>query len=567
MRVDVARAVATGATDVEPARAFLQDRIKLWAFWVFVLSFGFYIANIITWSFVLKLSPGLARMLMQAGNLDHLAASLVFGGTWVICRRWRLSMEALRRLDMIALILGCTLYAVMGAYLMRLELAAGFDIAIGGYAGLLACVNTVMARAIAVPSTPRRTLIGSIAAMIPLAPATLFASGGSWMMTLNVVTWCAVTIAIATVGSRVIFGLRSEAARVKRLGQYTLEHKIGAGGMGVVYRASHAMLRRPTAIKLLPPERAGEASLVRFEREVQMTAQLSHPNTVAIYDYGRTPEGVFYYAMEFLDGINLEDLVRRHGAQPAGRVVAILDQVCGALNEAHGSGLVHRDIKPANIILTERGGEPDVAKVVDFGLVRPLSPTSPEMTMTGPGVLTGTPLYLSPEAMTTPDVSDPRSDLYALGAVGYFLLTGRPVFEAATVAEIIGHHLHTEPVAPSRRVASSGAHLVPSDLERVIMQCLRKDPAERPRGARELRDALRACTQVRPWTNDEAVAWWRTFRSTTPAPAAASAISGSDERTMTVDIGERLTQTAIGIDDRRPVAAKAVGAGASRTAR
>ena len=192
------------------------------------------------------------------------------------------------------------------------------------------------------------------------------------MMTLNVATWCAVTIAIATVGSRVIFGLRTEAARVKRLGQYTLEHKIGAGGMGVVYRASHAMLRRPTAIKLLPPERAGEASLVRFEREVQMTAQLSHPNTVAIYDYGRTPEGVFYYAMEFLDGINLEDLVRTHGPQPAGRVVAILDQVCGALNEAHGSGLVHRDIKPANIILTERGGEPDVAKVVDFGLVKPL---------------------------------------------------------------------------------------------------------------------------------------------------------------------------------------------------
>jgi serine/threonine protein kinase len=568
VRVDVARAVPSGATDVEPARAFVQDRIKLWAFWVFVLSFGFYLANIATWFFVLRLSSNISGMLLQAGTLDHLAASLVFGGTWVICRRWRLSMEALRRLELLTLFFGCTLYAIMGAYLMRLELAAGLDMTIGGYAGLLACVNSVMARAIAVPSTPHRTLIGSIAAMLPLVPATIFASG-SWMMTLNVVSWCAVCIAIATVGSRVIFGLRSEAARTKRLGQYTLEHKIGAGGMGVVYRASHAMLRRPTAIKLLPPERAGEASLVRFEREVQMTAQLSHPNTVAIYDYGRTPEGVFYYAMEYLDGINLEDLVRTRGPLTAGRVVAILDQVCGALNEAHESGLVHRDIKPANIILTERGGEPDVAKVVDFGLVKPLVPSNPDLTTTGTGVLTGTPLYLSPEAMTTPDVADPRSDLYALGAVGYFLLTGRGVFEAGTVAEIIGHHLHTEPIEPSRRVN----HPVPHDLESLIMQCLRKDPAARPQSARALREALRACTQVRPWTADEAADWWRTFRSSAYPSAAASAaasgsgsgLSGSDERTMTVDFGDRLTQTAIETIERvgkgeRPETAEAVKA-------
>ena len=281
-------------------------------------------------------------------------------------------------------------------------------------------------------------------------------------------TWCAVSLAIATVGSRVIFGLRTEAARVRRLGQYMLERQIGAGGMGVVYRASHAMLRRPTAIKLLPPDRAGEASLARFEREVQITAQLSHPNTVAIYDYGRTPDGLFYYAMEYLDGINLEELVRLHGPQPAGRVLAILDQVCGALAEAHERGLVHRDIKPANIILTERGGEPDVAKVVDFGLVKPIVADDPRVTVSMPGVLTGTPLYMSPESLRASDGSDPRGDLYALGAVGYFLITGHTVFDAGSIAEILGHHLHTDPVPPSQRLGRP----VPADLETVLMQCL-----------------------------------------------------------------------------------------------
>ena len=211
------------------------------------------------------------------------------------------------------------------------------------------------------------------------------------------------------------------------------------------------MLRRPTAIKLLPPERAGEDNLARFEREVQLTAQLTHPNTVAIYDYGRTPDGVFYYAMEYLDGINLEELVR--AARPAaGRAAssASSTQVCGALAEAHGRGLIHRDIKPANIILYERGGEPDVAKVVDFGLVKRADGRRARRDVTSAIVLTGTPLYMSPEAITTPDAVDARSDLYALGAVGYFLLTGKPVFEAASMAEAFGHHLHTVPMPPSQ---------------------------------------------------------------------------------------------------------------------
>jgi eukaryotic-like serine/threonine-protein kinase len=538
VKVDVARVASSGATDLEPARAFLQDRIGLWAFWVFVLSFGFYVTNIVTWPFMRQASARFADTMLEAGSVDHLAASLVFGGVWVLSRRVRVSMQALRVLDVGTLIVGCTLFALMGAYLTRLQRAAGLDAAVGAYAGLLACANTVLARAITVPSTPRRTLLGSLAAMAPLIPATFAASRGSGAVTMNVATWCVVSIAVATVGSRVIFGLRTEAARVRRLGQYTLENRIGAGGMGVVYRARHAMLRRPTAIKLLRPDRAGDASLVRFEREVQLTAELSHPNTVAIYDYGRTPEGIFYYAMEYLDGINLEDLVRQHGAQPAGRVLAILDQVCGALAEAHGRGLVHRDIKPANIILSERGGEPDVAKVVDFGLVQPLGVEDSRSTLSATNVLTGTPLYMSPEAMMTPAASDPRSDLYALGAVAYYLLSGCPVFEGTTVVDIIAQHLQAEPVPPSVRLGRP----LPSDLEAVVARCLRKVPSERPESARALRDALGRCGMVQPWTSDEAATWWRRFRAA--GPRSGHRADNEDACIMSVDVAERLTHTA-----------------------
>jgi eukaryotic-like serine/threonine-protein kinase len=539
MKIDVARVVSSGATDSEPARAFLQDRIGLWAFWVFVLSFGFYLTNLVTYPLIRRTSIPLADTLLQMGTIDHLAASLVFGGVWVLTRRVRLSLEALRILDVAALLIGCTLFALMGGSLMRPLLAEGLEASIGAYAGLLACANTVMVRAIIVPSTPRRTLVASIMAMAPLVPAILMGSPVTAVRMVNVVSWSAVCVAIATVGSRIIFGLRTEAARVRRLGQYTLEHKIGSGGMGVVYRASHAMLRRPTAIKLLPPDRAGQASLVRFEREVQMTAQLSHPNTVAVYDYGRTPDGVFYYAMEYLDGINLEELVREYGPQPAGRVVAILDQVCGALAEAHELGLVHRDIKPANIILTERGGEPDVAKVLDFGLVKPVAPDAAGVTLSGSAVLAGTPLYMSPEAMMTPDSGDPRSDLYAIGAVAYYLLTAHPVFEADSVAEIVGHHLHTEPVTPSRRTS----HRIPADLEALVLRCLRKTPQQRPQSARALRDALRHCV-IQPWTSDDATSWWRTFRAKERTSEVRSA-EWEQAVTVDVDVADRLTQTVI----------------------
>jgi predicted Ser/Thr protein kinase len=333
--------------------------------------------------------------------------------------------------------------------------------------------------------------------------------------------------------------LRREAQKAEieaqQIGQYKLEQKIGAGGMGVVYKAHHAMLRRPTAVKMLDVDRVNEASIQRFEREVQITSQLNNPHTVAIYDYGRTPEGVFYYAMEFLDGINLQSLVERYGPQPASRVIHILQQVCGSLYEAHSLGLVHRDIKPANIMLNRRGGEPDVAKVLDFGLVKALDDEK-RASATQQGSLTGTPLYMSPEAIQLPTSVDARSDLYAVGAVGYFLLTGLPVFDADSVVDLCQKHVATPPVPPSERVHTP----VPAELESALMACLEKSRAKRPQTARDLGLLIARCPESIAWSIEEADAWWgrhergQASNARSMAPAATS--TSSHGRDVTIDL-------------------------------
>ena len=287
------------------------------------------------------------------------------------------------------------------------------------------------------------------------------------------------------------------------LGQYTLVEKLGEGGMGIVYRAEHAMLRRPSALKVLPVDKAGKKTITRFEKEVQTTALLTHPNTVTIFDFGRTRDGMFYYAMEYLDGATLADIVDVDGPQPPARVVWILSQAAAALSEAHALNLVHRDIKPTNIMLLERDGHADVAKVLDFGLVKELERIQTD-SVTRAGAIAGTPQYLSPEAITAPGTVDARADIYALGAVGYFLLTGLHVFDGATVIEVCSAHLHDEPVPPSERIGSA----VPEQLEALILSCLAKDPDERPQSADELRVALDSCNDVGEWTEADARAWW-----------------------------------------------------------
>ena len=308
--------------------------------------------------------------------------------------------------------------------------------------------------------------------------------------------------------------LQRATLAAKQLGQYTLEKKLGSGGMGTVYMARHAMLRRPTAVKLLDLDKLSPKSATRFEREVQLTSTLTHPNTVAIFDYGRTPEGIFYYAMEYLDGMNLEDLVQRFGPVDEARAVYILKQICGSLSEAHATGLVHRDIKPANIFLTCRGGLYDFVKVLDFGLVKELDEEN-GANLTNPNAMTGTPLYMPPEAVIQTEKIDARADIYAIGAVGYFLLTGTSVFPLGPVMEVCMRHVSETPESLSSRLGKP----ISPDLESLILRCLSKPRARRPDDAQALLRELESCQISGTWTSTDADEWWKAHKKSLPSLA------------------------------------------------
>jgi hypothetical protein len=317
--------------------------------------------------------------------------------------------------------------------------------------------------------------------------------------------------------------LHDATRAAQQFGQYTLLEQLGAGGMGTVYKAQHALLRRPTAVKLLSPESISDVAIARFEREAQLTSGLTHPNTVAIYDYGRTAEGIFYYAMEYLDGVNLDEFVRRHGPLPEKRVVYILRQVCASLGEAHSSGLIHRDVKPANIFLTVRGGQFDFVKVLDFGLAKPVF--DPRDThITSANTIAGTPLYVAPEAIIKPDQIDARADVYAIAGVAYFLLTGTPVFSGSSAADICLKQVNETPPSLS---AVRGQPVDPT-LEAILMRCLSKAPQDRPIDANDLLDQLEKCPGPNGWTPADAARWWAgQVQSRRSAEHAAGAPPGS----------------------------------------
>ena len=303
--------------------------------------------------------------------------------------------------------------------------------------------------------------------------------------------------------------LRLAMAQIEKLGQYTLEEEIGGGGMGTVYRAQHAMLRRPTAIKIMLPQAANTAlDVACFEREVQLTSELTHPNTITIYDFGRSPDGLLYYAMEYLAGVNLHNLVYRTGPLPEARVIYILRQVCASLAEAHARGLIHRDIKPANLMLCEHGGAQDFVKVLDFGLVKPVRIDSRAAPIeTGKDFVMGTVGYMSPEALIAGGALDCRTDIYSIGAVAYFLLTGTEVFASESLLEIASKHLNPD-LNPDRPSLLIGRTISP-DVEGIVLRCLAKKPSGRFQNVTDLNDALERCEDSAKWSVVHARQWWR----------------------------------------------------------
>jgi len=301
-----------------------------------------------------------------------------------------------------------------------------------------------------------------------------------------------------------LWALRLKRREARRVGQYTLEREIGEGGICRVYLARHSHLKRPTAVKILKTALATDEMVARFEREVQLSSRLTHPNTIEIYDYGRTRDGTFYYAMEYLEGLSLEDLVTRDGPMPASRAVHLLLQACGALHEAHQHGLVHRDVKPQNLMVCRLGGQLDFLKVLDFGLVKEMR-NDHTRDLTQFARMLGTPLYMAPERIRNPADADARVDIYALGAVAFFMLTGRRVFEAASDHDLVNQVLNTPAQAPS----AAGAADVPPLLDALVLRCLAKDRDERPATVLEVSAVLQEVALARPWREEMAAAWWQ----------------------------------------------------------
>lgn len=503
--------------DSEGTREFMQQRVELYA--RVLLVFGALVQMIVRWTATAAPGQDYTRGADWTANA-HLAILGICALAWLRVRTRQCSQRELELLE-----LACALAPASFSFAALWQAPPSVSPAL---INLIGANNILGLRAVLVPSTGRRTaIIGStlsIALVIwTYAQAAMHAGGANiappHVQAVAIATWCTMAVILETLASHTIFGLRQRVREAARIGQYSLLRKIGEGGMGVVYEAQHALLRRRTALKLLPPERAGEQSIARFEREVQLTAALTHPHTIAIYDYGRSADGVFYYAMEFLDGIDLQDLLDRGGAQHPGLVAQILEQVCSALAEAHSVGLIHRDIKPANILLCERGGVLGFAKVVDFGLVKRVeaegrpAESAASNSLSGVHAIVGTPHYMAPESITNPSGVDARCDLYAVGALAYALLTGVPPFEGATVVEVCFHHLHSTALPPSSRLGSA----LPAALERLVLQCLEKDPQRRPASAQALASSLAALRTELGWTPELAHGWWskcRAFRKT-----------------------------------------------------
>ncbi|WP_254506880.1 serine/threonine protein kinase [Anatilimnocola floriformis] len=441
----------------------------------------------------------------------HVAATFVIGGiAYLLCSHRDYSLSELRWIEILTFFVpACffmTLHYSKTTYLIE-SYGQHPDVA-------AAWLLPIYIYALFIPNTwQRATVFIGILAAIPVALILLSAATHPLSAELLVEQWDVIVTTVLVMfiaatsaiwGVHTINTLRTEVYQAKQLGQYQLKQLIGSGGMGEVYLAEHQLMKRPCAIKVIRPEKAGDPKvLARFEREVQATARLSHWNTVDIFDYGRADDGTFYYVMEYLPGMNLSELVRKYGPLPAGRAIYLVRQACDALQEAHDLGLVHRDIKPANIFAASRGGVCDVVKLLDFGLAKPLTEIDTAH-LTAEGTITGSPLFMSPEQATGDVEPDSRSDVYSLGAVLFYLITGKPPFEDDKPLKIMIKHAHDAPPRPTELRPD-----LPVDLENVVLKCLEKASHRRYQSATELAEALEQCLDAANWTRESARHWWQ----------------------------------------------------------
>jgi serine/threonine-protein kinase len=493
------------------------------------------------------------NLLLQGSVLDHRPLRLFVTGCEIVVlaivsgllwSRRPLSMKILRILEL-------TIFGMLAAFFAWLQFDTYHDGALlrSIVPGREALVFRQVGMAVAlrwfllivlygtfVPNTWRRcAAVVGILASIPLAlllgGSLVDDAAGQYVLLAvpEVLILMATAVAIAVFGSHKIRELHEEVHESQRIGQYRLKQVLGFGGMGAVYLAEHVLLRRPCAIKLIRPDQAGDPkALIRFEREVQATATLTHPNTVEIFDYGHAEDGTFYYVMEYLPGMNLEDVIERHGPMPPERALHLLRQVCQALREAHSIGLIHRDIKPSNIFACERGKVYDVAKLLDFGLVKNVDLASEDARLTQEGSFAGSPAFMSPEQAAGKQQLDARSDIYNVGAVAYFLTTGQLLFDRGSRLQMLHAHAY-EPLVPIHQFQEA----VPADLQRVILLCLEKNPDRRYQDAASLDKALAACACAGRWTLERAEDWWRQ-NSDSAVPASSLEALQRDSRTIAI---------------------------------
>lgn len=500
-----------GAGLTTQTRRLLQTRLRAASLVLFIGSGVFLLRTIITGGL-----PGLRQPELVAGQRLLLGfhvfhVTMLALATIVLVRRSQLLSLRQLRLAELAIFFWTGLFFLSVQHFNSLYCATVYGF-IPNPAGMWFML--IFTYAIFIPNTWRRA--AAVVGVLALAPVAWSVFDVTFFDTIarcrdrydefpTLVLMMATGFGTSVLGTHMIGTLRREAYEAKQLGQYRLKELIGSGGMGEVYLAEHQLMKRPCALKVIRPGKADDPKvLARFEREVRATAALSHSNTIEIYDYGRTEDGTFYYVMEYLPGKSLAQLVDEFGPLPAGRVIYLLRQTCEALHEAHSSGLIHRDIKPGNIFAAKRGGIYDVAKLLDFGLAKPLpNSTGAALDLTQDGSITGSPLFMSPEQALGENEPDARGDIYSLGAVAYYLLTAHAPFEGDTAMKVLVGHAREQPAPPSQRRSD-----IPSDLEQVVLRCLAKRPEDRFQDALSLAQALADCASAADWSRERAEQWW-----------------------------------------------------------